>query len=182
MTIPGTDKTGMPTSASAWPRIHDGMPRLSVCDEQAGGHRGGCNRLLIKVFFLVSGLLLGACFRGQPLEYPFEDVSAALKEKLIRDESEFGYVPPELYEESGYMYLYQSRNINFYLVLQTTIRLKKETESSSQIMIKMVEFNRSWNYTLQQKKMEEEMLEAVRNRMGSGKWGPLPWETKYKKE
>ncbi|MBN1863434.1 MAG: hypothetical protein JW808_00890 [Victivallales bacterium] len=138
--------------------------------------------MIRQMWFLSLVLLLSACFRGQPLEYPFEDVSLALKEKLIKDKKEFGYVEPELYEEPGYMYLYQARNINFYLVLQTTIRLKEETESSSQIMIKMVEFNRSWNYTLQQKKMEEEMLEAVKERMGSGKWGPLPWETKYKKD
>lgn len=132
------------------------------------------------VMYLIVSLMACACFRGVPLEYPFEDVSAAIRQKLIKDKSEFSYVPPELHEEPGYMYLYQARNINFYLVLHTTIRLKKDGEESSQIMINMNEFNRRWNYSMPQKKMEEELLEAIRARMSTGEWGPLPWDTKYR--
>jgi len=99
----------------------------------------------------------------------------------MKDKKNFEYVKPEIEEEPGYLYLYQPKYINFFMILQITLKLKKDTDEKSQIMIRITEFNRQWQYGSRDKKMEKDFFEALKNRMATGKWGVMPWITKYKR-
>lgn len=136
------------------------------------------------IFILPMLLLLCACFRGQPLDYPYKDVSLALKKEFTKDKDTFEYVKPTIEEEPGYMYLYKSKYIDFFLILNITIKLKEDEakKDSSKIMIRIKEFNRQWKYSLRDKAMEKGFFNALQQKMATGKWGELPWDTKYKRK
>ena len=136
-----------------------------------------------KLIFLLPMLcLLCSCFRGKPIDYPFKDISLALKKEFMKDKDAFEYVKPEIEEEPGYMYLYQPKYVDFYLVLHITVKLKKETEKTSKIMIEITEYNRQWKFGMREKDMEKDFLNALEGRMETGKWGLLPWDLKYKRK
>lgn len=88
---------------------------------------------------------------------------------------------PVFEEEPGYMYLYITDNIDFYLVLFTEIKLKKQDDKTSQIMIRINEHNRQWNYSLRQEQMEQDFFNCLEERLKTGRWKRLPWDIKYKR-
>lgn len=135
------------------------------------------------IFILPMLLMLCACFRGKPLNYPFKDVAQVLKKEFTKDKDAFEYHKPEIEEEPGYLYLYQPKYIDFYLILHITIKLKEDAENknASQIMIQIKEYNRQWKYGVREKEMEKDFFTALENRMKTGKWETLPWDKKYKR-
>lgn len=134
-----------------------------------------------KIIFLIPLVcLLCSCFQGQPINYPFNDISSVLKQKFMEGDKSFQPVLPTLEEEPGYMYLYLTDNIDFFLVVNTEIKLKKQDEKTSQIMIRINEHNRQWNYSLRQEDMEKDFFKCLEERMQTGRWKRLPWEIKYK--
>ena len=137
-----------------------------------------------KLIFILPILLLSACFRGQQLAYPFKDVAVVLKNEFTKNKDDFEYHKPEIEEKPGYLYLYQPKYIDFYLILHITIKLKEdgENKNASQIMIRINEYNRQWKYGMRDKDMEKDFFKALEKRMETGKWGILPWDNKYKRK
>jgi hypothetical protein len=137
----------------------------------------------IYILFIPMLFLLCSCFQGQPINYPFDEVSNVLKEKFIndKDKKSFDYTKPELEEKPGYLYIYLQNNIDFFLVVLTAIKLKKQDEKTSQIMIRINEHNRQWNYSLRKEQMEKDFFKCLEDRLKTGKWKNLPWDIKYKR-
>jgi len=137
-----------------------------------------------KMIFLIPMLcLLCSCFQGEPINYPFNDVSSVLKEKFIndKDKKSFDYTKPESEETPDYFYIYLKNKIDFFLVVLTEIKLKKQDEKTSLIMIRINEHDRQWNYSTREEKMEKDFLQCLQKRLETGKWKDLPWDIKYKR-
>ena len=134
------------------------------------------------VFLLPMICLLCSCFQGQPINYPFDDVSSVLKQKFMEEDKTFLLKPPALEEKPDYMSIYITKNIDFFLILQTEIKLKKQDEKTSQIMIRIKEHDRQWNYSLRQEDMEKDFFKCLQERLKTGKWKNLPWDIKYKRK
>jgi hypothetical protein len=100
----------------------------------------------------------------------------------VRDKKSFEYIAPQIEEEPGYLYMYLQHKVDFFLVVQTEIKLKQAPDQTSQIMIRVKEHDRQWNYSLREKEMEKQFYECLLDRMKTGKWKPLPWEIKYKRK
>ena len=124
-------------------------------------------------------LLLCSCFQGRPINYPFNDVSAALKQKFTRaDKQSFEYTAPKIEDSPGYFYLYFEKNLNFFKYIKTEIKLKKDSEKTSKIMIRINEHNRQWNYSMRQEDKEQELYDKLVRRLATGKWESMSWERK----
>ena len=98
----------------------------------------------------------------------------------MKKDKHFQAVSPELDEKPGYIYMYIHDNIDFFLVIRTKIKLKKNEDATSQIMIRINEYNRQWSYSKRVKDMEKAFFQCLEKRMKTGEWDPLPWHVKYK--
>jgi hypothetical protein len=107
-----------------------------------------------------------------------------LKKKFAdkKNKKDFEYIPATVEEEPGYLYMQFNKNVNFYIQVETEIKLKKDTAESSLIMIRMKEHNRQWNYSLRNKKLDEMFYNALLNRLKTGRWTPMPWEQIYRRK